>query len=84
MVAVVNGQRREAERLANDGLRVAVAQGAGHWEQWLRLLQSVASGRRDEYRRSLLALLTTARLSTLALADIVLQGLPLLTRSRQP
>ena len=68
MVAVANGHRGEAVELADDGLRVAIAQGAGHWEHWLRLLRSVASGHRDEYRRSLLALLTTARLSTLALA----------------
>jgi DNA-binding SARP family transcriptional activator/tetratricopeptide (TPR) repeat protein len=78
MVALANDRRDDAVKLADEGLRVAVAQGAGHWEQWLRLVRSVASGNRDEYRRSLLAVLTSATLSTLALAGVVLQGLPLL------
>ncbi len=60
------------------GLRLATEQGASHWEQWLRLIEAVASDDRDGFRRGLLALLTTAKLSTLALADAIAMGLPLL------
>ncbi len=61
MVALAAGKREDAMDLADEGARVAVAQGASHWEHWLRLLRSVASSNRDEFRRSLHVLLTSAK-----------------------
>ncbi len=78
MVALANGRDGEARTLAEGGALAAAAQGAGHWELWLRLIAAVASQDRDGYRQSLLAVLSNARLSTLALADVIVSGLHLL------
>ena len=78
LVALLLGRHNETLELASAGLRLATEQGAGHWEQWLRLIEAVASSDRDGFRRGLLGLLSAAKLSTLALADVVVMGLPLL------
>ena len=78
LVALLLTRNDEALELATAGLRLATEQGASHWEQWLRLIEAVASDDRDAFRRGLLAVLTSAKLSTLALADAIAMGLPLL------
>jgi DNA-binding SARP family transcriptional activator len=78
MVALANGRDDEALVEAERGKRTAIVQGASHWEMWLQLIAAVAGQNRDNYRQSLLAMLSQAQLSTLALADVIVTGLHLL------
>jgi DNA-binding SARP family transcriptional activator len=78
LVSLLQGRPEETLSIVESGLSVVVKQGAMHWEQWLRLLAAAARRDRDGYRRALLALLGSAKLSTLALADAILLGLPML------
>ena len=78
MVALANGRDDEALAQAERGKQTAVVQGASHWEMWLQLIAAVAGQDRHSYRQSLLAMLSQAQLSTLALADVIVAGLHLL------
>jgi len=78
IVALARGRTDEALQVAERGAGLATEQGASRWEQWLRLIAAVAGQDRDGYRQSLLAVLSTARLSTLALADVIVTGLHML------
>ena len=78
MVALAGGRAEEALAAAERGIEVSVVQGASHWDQWVRLIASVASRDREGYRQGLLAVLSNAQLSTLALADVIVVGLHLL------
>jgi len=78
MALLAAGRDLEALGVANKGLEVAEAQGASHWELRLRLIASVAASEPDQYRQCLLALLSSAKLSTLVLADVIVSGLFLL------
>jgi DNA-binding SARP family transcriptional activator len=74
LVALVSGERQEALRLATEGNAVAIQRGATHWTRWLQLIVAVAQEDADAYRRSLLNLSASARLSTLTLADAISLG----------
>ncbi len=78
LVALMQGNTANAVGLAETGLRYVSQQGAGHWERWLRLIAAVAANERDEFRRALMAVLDAAKLSSLALVDVMVMGLPLL------
>jgi DNA-binding SARP family transcriptional activator len=78
LVALVAANRQQAIDLARDCLAVAEGQGAMHWLRWARLLMAVAEQDSDGFRRSLLDLSASAKLSTLALADAIVQGLGLM------
>jgi DNA-binding SARP family transcriptional activator len=78
MVALVAADRQEAARLARDCVAVANGQGAVHWLRWARVILSVAEDDADGFRRSLLDVAANAKLSTLVLADVIVQGLSLI------
>ena len=74
MVALANGRDDEARGLAEGGPVAAAARG-----QSLGVVAPPDRGRRgqdrDGYRQSLLAVLSNAQLSALALADVIVSGL---------
>jgi DNA-binding SARP family transcriptional activator len=78
LVALQTGRLQDAGRLARDGLDVASRQGAMHWARWLRLLSAVAESDSQGFRRALVSLSASAKLSTLVLADAVVLGLGLI------
>jgi DNA-binding SARP family transcriptional activator len=78
LVALLAADYVQALDLARDCLAVAQGQGAVHWTRWARLLIAVVERDADSFRRSLLDLAANAKLSTMALADVVVQGLGLL------
>src|SRR5262249_25165515 len=78
LVSLISDDGAGASRTARQGIEVAETQGAAHWERWLRLIGAVADGDADGFRRAVLSLVANAKLSTLALADVVSMGLGLL------
>jgi ATP/maltotriose-dependent transcriptional regulator MalT/DNA-binding SARP family transcriptional activator len=78
LATLMSGDNLGAHRRAQDGLEAADRQGATHWARWLRLLVSVAAADGQAFRRALINLASTSKLSTLVLADAIVMGLGLI------
>jgi DNA-binding SARP family transcriptional activator len=74
LVALAGGDRAEAMAAVREGQAIAARHGASHWLQWYQLLAAVAEQDADGYRRSILCLTSSAKLSTLVLADAIALG----------
>jgi DNA-binding SARP family transcriptional activator len=77
LIALLSDDRADALRWTQVGLEVGDQQGASHWLRWLRLLGAVAEADADGFRRALVNLAASAKLSTLVLADAIVLGLGL-------
>lgn len=78
LVALLSGELPDALSQAREGLVLADRQGALHWTRWLQLIAAVADANAAGFRRSLVSLAASAKLSTLVLADAVVLGLGLI------
>jgi len=77
LLALLSDDVASAGQLAREGVAVAERQRAMHWARWLHLIAAVAESDADGVRRALVHLSSSARLSTLVLADAIARGLGL-------